>query len=274
MPHDATSASSTRPAAVAGLFYPEQRDTLTETIEHFLVPTKQHPALAHAKAFIIPHAGYIYSAPVAAPAYSIIAANASTIRRVVLLGPCHRVAVRGMAVPSTANFATPLGNVSLDQAAIAQLHGLPSVTIHDGAHAEEHSLEVHLPFLQTILPSFTLIPLAVGDTTATEIAEVLERLWGGEDTIIIISSDLSHFMPYTAAQNIDSASVNDILRLIPLTDYQQACGALPINGLLEVARQRKLTPHLLDLRNSGDTAGDRTRVVGYASIAFTEAEHA
>jgi AmmeMemoRadiSam system protein B len=197
---------------------------------------------------------------------------AGRIRRVVLLGPCHRVAVRGLATPTVQAFATPLGNIPLDRAALDALADLPQVVASDAAHAQEHSLEVQLPFLQTVLGEFKLVPLAVGQTGAAEVAQVITRLWGGPETLIVISSDLSHFHGYAEAQKIDHATADHILALEQLTSFEQACGALPINGLIAVARQRGLRIERIAQCNSGDTAGDKSRVVGYASFALYEPE--
>jgi len=207
---------------------------------------------------------------VAASAYALLQPVAAHIRRVVLLGPCHRVAVRGLALPGVDAFDTPLGRVRIDLDAVQQIAGLPQVTRSPQAHALEHSLEVHLPFLQSLLPDFALLPLAVGNASAEEVAGVLETLWGGDETLIVISSDLSHFLPYRLAREIDHDTAQSILRLAGPLSHEQACGGTPINGLLLCARRHGLTPHLLDLRNSGDTAGSRDRVVGYAAFAFTE----
>jgi AmmeMemoRadiSam system protein A len=190
---------------------------------------------------------------------------------VVLLGPAHRVALRGLALPGVARFDTPLGGIEIDAAAVARLRGLPQVSESPRAHAAEHALEVHLPFLQATLGTFTLVPLVVGDATTAEVAEVLDVLWGGDETLIVVSTDLSHYLPYRAAQQADRATVDAMLALDPALEPTQACGARAVNGLLLTARRRALTPKLLDLRNSGDTAGDRDRVVGYGSLALYEA---
>jgi AmmeMemoRadiSam system protein B len=223
------------------------------------------------KALIVPHAGYIYSGSTAATAYATLAPWAKTIHRVILLGPTHRVAVDGMALPETGAFATQLGTIRLDAEAIAAISDLPQIVFSDHVHAFEHSLEVHLPFLQRLLESFTLVPLAVGNASPEVVAEVLDRLWGGPETLIVVSSDLSHFLPYATAQQVDRNTCRHILELDPSINPQQACGAFPVNGLLLAASQRGLTPALLGLCNSGDTAGDKNRVVGYASFSFTEA---
>lgn len=265
--------ASIRPAAVAGMFYPGRADELAADLRAMLAAAAPPPVPAAPKALIAPHAGYIYSGPVAASAYALLAPLRGRIERVVLLGPTHRVALRGIALPSADAFATPLGPVPIDRTAMAALAGLPQVGVSDAAHAQEHSLEVHLPFLQTVLGDFKLVPLAVGYASADEVAAVIDRLWGGEETLVVVSSDLSHYHGYATAQRLDRATVDRILALDSLSDHEQACGATPVNGLLEVARRRGLAATLLDLRNSGDTAGDRSRVVGYCSVAFAEAPH-
>ena len=262
-----------RPAAVAGRFYPGQRAALVAEVDACLegVP-RAAPAARAPKAVIVPHAGYVYSGAVAAHAYARLAPLRGRIRRVVLLGPTHRVAVRGLAAPSVAAFDTPLGRVPIDREALERIAALPQVVTSDAAHAHEHALEVQLPFLQSVLGNgFALVPLAVGDAGADDVAEVLERLWGGDETLVVVSSDLSHYLPYADAAAVDRAAVDRILALDAALDHEAACGATPINGLLRVARRHALVPRLLDLRNSGDTAGDRSRVVGYCAIAFEPA---
>ena len=270
-----------RQPAVAGTFYHSDRLVLQTNVNDLLDTAlleanneKQSENLFSPKAIIVPHAGYIYSGPTAATAYARLRAGRDTIKRVVLLGPVHRVPVNGLALPGVSVFATPLGRVQVDLDAITAIENMPQVVESVAAHALEHSLEVQLPFLQTVLEDFTLVPLAVGDATAEQVAEVLERLWGGPETVIVISSDLSHFLPYETACAIDKETVDNILNLHGPLNHQQACGGTPVNGLMLAARQHHLHPKLLDLRNSGDTAGDKNRVVGYASIAFTEgADH-
>ncbi|WP_310450139.1 AmmeMemoRadiSam system protein B [Sulfuritalea sp.] len=267
--------TATRPPAVAGMFYPGDpaslRDDLATCLAVAPAPTLEAAPPGLLKAIIVPHAGYIYSGGTAGQAYALLAPLAGRIRRVVLLGPCHRVAVRGLAAPTVTAFATPLGNIALDRAALDGLADLPQIVASDAAHAQEHSLEVQLPFLQTVLGEFQLVPLAVGQTGAREVAQVLERLWGGPETLIVISSDLSHFHGYAEAQKIDQATAEHILALDQLSSFEQACGALPINGLLALAKQRGLRIERVAQCNSGDTAGDKSRVVGYASFALYEA---
>ncbi|MDP1997408.1 MAG: AmmeMemoRadiSam system protein B [Gallionella sp.] len=260
--------STVRQPAVAGMFYPADPRQLAHDVQHFLAGARQHELIP--KALIVPHAGYIYSGAIAATAYATLQPIAARIRRVILLGPTHRVAVRGLALPGADAFDTPLGRITLDANAARLIAHLPQVTVSAQAHALEHSLEVQLPFLQSVLPDFTLLPLAVGMATAEEVAEVLEVLWGGEETLIVISSDLSHFLPYATAQRVDNATVQAILKLRQPIDHEHACGGTPINGLIVAAQHHHLTPHLLDLRNSGDTAGSHDQVVGYAALAFTE----
>lgn len=261
------TSSSHRPSAVAGMFYPAPAGILANEVTRLLAEAKPSPNRA-IKALIVPHAGYVYSGPIAASAYACLLPLRSRIRRVVLLGPTHRVAVRGLAMTSATAFDTPLGSVTIDMALHEAALQLPQVQINDDAHTLEHSLEVQLPFLQTVLDDFTLLPLAVGMASNTEVAQVLESVWGTDETLIVISSDLSHYHAYADAQHMDNTTARQILALHELDSHEQACGASPINGLLLCARRHGLHPHLLDLRNSGDTAGDRTRVVGYAAFAF------
>jgi MEMO1 family protein len=263
--------SAVRPAAVAGTFYPEAARALIAKVRAYLEHAVADSAGAvQPKALIVPHAGYVYSGPIAATAYARLAGSFDAIRRVVLLGPAHRVRFQGLAVPSADAFATPLGEIEIDRRAIASALELAQVSESDRAHALEHSLEVQLPFLQTLLRSFRLVPFAVGDATAEQVAEVIELLWGGPETLIVVSSDLSHYHAYGEARAIDKATADAVMQLSPRLGYEQACGALAINGLLTVARRRALKPELLDLRSSGDTAGDKVRVVGYGSFVFSE----
>jgi len=263
--------SITRPAAVAGMFYPDNPGTLKRTVADLLASARGGEGARAPKALIVPHAGYIYSGAVAASAYVRLGEQRARIRRVVLLGPTHRVYVRGLALPDVERFATPLGDIPLDRSGMQRLSALPQVTVSAAAHQMEHSLEVQLPFLQQALDDFQLLPLAVGDATPEEVAEVLETVWGGDETLIVISSDLSHFLPDAVARKIDGATVEAILALNPHLDHEQACGATPVNGLLLAARRHGLQPVVLDVCNSSDTAGDPERVVGYAAFAFQDA---
>lgn len=259
-----------RQPAAAGAFYPANAAVLRETITKLLKSSATSCDTDLPKALIAPHAGYVYSGTVAGQAYAQLITHAKVIRRVILLGPAHRVLVRGLALPKAARFATPLGEVRIDQDAIRRLAGMPQVVVNEAAHAFEHSLEVQLPFLQSVLHAFSLIPLAVGDATAEEVADVLEALWGGPETLIVVSSDLSHYLPYAQAKQKDHDTVERILCGHQLDSFEQACGAVPINGLLLAAGRHNLTPKLVSQCNSGDTAGDRQTVVGYSAIKFLE----
>jgi hypothetical protein len=258
-----------RPPAVAGMFYPSPPEDLRQMVEGFLAEATPSSFSEAPKALIAPHAGYIYSGPVAASAYAALVPARHIIHRVILLGPSHRVPFRGLALSSADSFATPLGNIPLDQQAILAIRDLPQVQLLDQAHAMEHSLEVHLPFLQTVLAEFTLVPLVVGDATPEEISEVLEILWGGRETLIMVSSDLSHYHDYSTAVREDQATSRAILALQDRLRPEQACGCRAINGLLHLAKSRNLHVSMLDLRNSGDTAGPRDRVVGYGAYAVS-----
>ncbi|MCB2102666.1 MAG: AmmeMemoRadiSam system protein B [Rhodobacterales bacterium] len=260
-----------RQPAVAGMFYPGDPRALDSQVHALLSAASVPQGAPVPKALIAPHAGYVYSGPTAAEAYARLAPARGVITRVVLLGPCHRVPVRGLALSGAEGFATPLGTVPVDAAAVAAIADLPQVQVFDETHAQEHSLEVHLPFLQTVLGEFSLVPLVVGQAPADEIADVLERLWGGPETLIVVSSDLSHYLPYDACREIDARTCSAIEALdIGAIGRDQACGRIPVGGLLEVARRRGLAVETLDLRTSGDTAGDKARVVGYGAWAFTE----
>jgi hypothetical protein len=255
------------------MFYPADALTLEREIRGYLAACEPDAGAAP-KALIVPHAGYMYSGAVAAAAYALLAPVRRSIRRVVLLGPAHRVPVRGLALPVADAFATPLGTLPIDTDARTAVIALPQVSASDVVHNLEHSLEVQLPFLQAVLEAFSIVPFAVGAATAAEVAGVIDALWGGPETLILISSDLSHFHAYKPAQAIDRGTADRILALDPVIGHEQACGATPINGLLLSAGRRGMSIELLDLRNSGDTAGDRTRVVGYAAFALREVPHA
>jgi MEMO1 family protein len=261
-----------RQPAVAGTFYDGRRQALHSNVNALLDAARQDGGTAP-KAIIVPHAGYVYSGSTAALAYAQLVPSRKTIRRVVLLGPVHRVPVKGLALPGADSFATPLGEVEVDQAAVAAITPLPQVVVSPRVHAMEHSLEVQLPFLQSVLDDFKLVPLAVGEATPAEVAQVLEVLWGGPETLIVISSDLSHYLPYRAAQAMDQNTARSIMHLDHSLSHEQACGGTPVNGLLLAAKRHGLQPHLLGLCNSGDTAGDKNRVVGYAAFAFTHEAH-
>ncbi len=261
-----------RPAAVAGLFYPALAHELTGMLAGWLDAIAASPPCP--RALIVPHAGYVYSGPTAAHGFACL--RDSEIEHVVLFGPAHRLAFAGMAVPECEAFATPLGTVPLNRDGIAEALQHPAGCRLDAAHAMEHSLEVQLPFLQYILPEFTLTPIVIGQIDDAPVAELMQRLWGDERTLMLISSDLSHYHPYAEARRLDEQTIARILSLDAPIDHAQACGATGINGLLRLARRNRLQPRLLDYRNSGDTAGDRQQVVGYTAIAFdtTEQHHA
>jgi AmmeMemoRadiSam system protein B/AmmeMemoRadiSam system protein A len=259
-----------REPAVAGTFYPAEPRRLESVVT--LLLEQATPAEGRApKALVAPHAGYVYSGPVAASAYARLRPLRGVIRRVLLLGPAHRARLDGLSAPAVDALRTPLGDVPVDREAVARIADLPQVSVADEAHVGEHSLEVHLPFLQVALGAFSVVPLVVGQATDDEVAEVLERLWGGGETLVVISSDLSHYHDYDTARRLDAATSAAIEGLRPEgLDWQSACGRVPVRGLLRVAQRRGLRARTLDLRNSGDTAGPRDRVVGYGAWAFTE----
>jgi AmmeMemoRadiSam system protein B/AmmeMemoRadiSam system protein A len=258
---------SIRPPAVAGSFYPRDVNQLSNMLDEFL--GKKNTNITAPKAIIAPHAGYIYSGEIAGSVYSTLAELRDQISRVILLGPAHRMYVEGIALASSTHFATPLGNVEIDTQAMLLLKKYPFVKYIDAAHEQEHSLEVHIPFLQKILNNFKLIPLLVGDTKPEQVATILEALWGDDETLIVVSSDLSHFLDYATALKKDSNTTH----LIKNFDYEkigphEACGCMPIRGLLKLAQQKNMSIETLDLRNSGDTAGTKDRVVGYGAYAL------
>lgn len=256
-----------RPAAMAGAFYPSEAARLKGAVASMLHAAADQSGLSAPKAIIAPHAGYVYSGETAARAYARLAKARGTIRRVVLLGPAHQVHVRGLALPEAEAFDTPLGRISVDQDAVRAISALRQVIAARPVHAAEHSVEVHLPFLLETLDAFTLVPLVIGEATPAMVAEVLDLLWGGPETLIVVSSDLSHYHSYRDAVRIDNATVSSILARDTRISHEQACGATPINALMQMARQRDLQVELIDQCNSGDTAGTRDRVVGYASFA-------
>ena len=260
------TTSNVRTPAVAGLFYPDDPGQLRRVVTGFLDGAID-PSHECFKCFILPHAGYIYSGPVAGTGYRQLRPQWDRIRRVVILGPSHRMAFRGLAFSSHSAFATPLGTIPVDEEAIDAVRDLPQVVELDPAHQQEHSVEVHLPFLQVVFRDFKLVPLVVGDARETEVAEAINCLWGGEETCFVISSDLSHFHDYQTAGAEDRRTADRIQSLKAVVP-DQACGAVPLNGLLHVGRERGLKMRLLDLRNSGDTAGPRNRVVGYGAFAM------
>jgi AmmeMemoRadiSam system protein B len=252
------------------MFYPEDAGTLRNSINSYLggVDFKPGPM---PKALIAPHAGYMYSGAVAASAYARLHPYRDIYKRVVLLGPCHRVAARGLALSGADVFSTPLGDVPLDKELTATL-GMPGVEVFDAAHRLEHSLEVHIPFLQVVIGEFTLVPLVVGDAAPETVARVISKLWGGKETLIVVSSDLTHYLAYDEARGRDRLTCEAIEHLDgDEIGHDDACGATPVKGLLIEAKRRSLEVCTLDLRNSGDTAGSRDQVVGYGSWMFSEA---
>ena len=258
---------SIREPAVAGVFYPADPDQLIQMVDG-LLSEMTYPA-APPKALIAPHAGYNYSGPIAATVYASLRIARETIRRVVLIGPSHRVAFRGLAASSAEAFLTPLGAVKVDRASIHRLIQLQFATLRDDAHLEEHGLEVHLPFLQRMINDFSIVPLVFGDVSYIRIAEVLSETWGGPETLIVISSDLSHYYPYDQARELDHEAAQSILRLDPEAIRPgQACGRVGIQALLKIAREKELHATLLDLRNSGDTSSNQDKVVGYGAFSF------
>jgi MEMO1 family protein len=257
-----------RRAAVAGRFYPGDALELRATVERLLAgaPIADGPS---PKAIIAPHAGYLYSGPIAASAYARFMPDRRLIRRIVLLGPSHFLGFEGLALSSAQAFETPLGLVSVDTQGVRDLMSVPGVAILDQAHEMEHSLEVQLPYLQVILERFELVPLVAGDAPPAMIARVLEAVWGSSETRFVVSSDLSHYLDSERARVLDHATARAIESLHPADiGENQACGRVPIRGLLHLASARGLRARAVDLRNSGDTAGSRDRVVGYGAFVF------
>lgn len=259
-----------RPPAVAGTFYPADegalRDSLRRSFADAIDPAFGAPV---PEATVVPHAGYVYSGPVAASAYLRVRPAHATIRRVILLGPSHRVPLRGLALSGADAWITPLGEVPIDPDAATTLRELPFVGVDDAAHAPEHSLEVQVPFLQTVLDDFSLVPLVVGDATTDEVAAVIDAGWSGPETLVVVSTDLSHYHRYAEAVRHDARTAAAIASLRD-DDIgpDDACGARPLRGLLRSAARRHLSIEQIDLRNSGDTAGDKERVVGYGAFAL------
>ena len=255
---------------VAGMFYPGDPEELRSTVQMYLSNANANRPFP--KAIISPHAGFQYSGPIAAEGYACLQNDKKRFDRVILLGPSHRYPVEGIAITSADALNTPLGNIPIDQALIKEITSLPQVTLIDDAfNTQENSLETQLPFLQMVIDNFSIVPLLIGDANYTEVAEVLKRLWNGENTLIVVSSDLSHYLDDKAAKVIDAETVNAILALDPdKISFDQACGRIGIQALLSIAKQKGLTSKLIDLRNSGDTAGPKDQVVGYAAVHFYE----
>jgi AmmeMemoRadiSam system protein B len=253
--------------AVAGTFYPANPQQLHQMLDQYLNDAETGGKVP--KAIIAPHAGYIYSGPVAASAYARLKKAHDRITRVVIIGPSHRVAFSGLAVSQAQSFITPLGFIPVDQEAVAAIVQLPFVDYLEQAHTHEHSLEVQLPFLQEMLDDFKIVPIVAGDATPEQVSQVIEALWGGDETLIVISSDLSHYHDYESAKQLDKATSSAIEHL----QYERlgpdsACGKVPVSGLLKLAREKSLTIKAIDLRNSGDTAGDKSSVVGYGAYVI------
>jgi AmmeMemoRadiSam system protein B len=254
--------------AVAGQFYPGEPEQLKRSVEKYLaegISLVEHPP----KAIVAPHAGYIYSGPIAGTAFAYLAKANGDVRKVILVGPAHMAATRGLAASEADVFATPLGRVPVDRDSYEVIEPLKQVSVFEGAHTREHCLEVQLPFLQTLFSDIEIVPLLVGDASSSEVAEVLEELWGGPETVVVISSDLSHYHDYTTATRLDKETSKRIEGFEKISEGQ-ACGRRAINGLLQLAKERRMRAETVDLRNSGDTAGPRDRVVGYGAYVFWE----
>lgn len=259
-----------RKTAVAGTFYPSDANELHDMVTQYLhTAAKKNQTESQPVAIIAPHAGYIYSGPIAASVYARLIPFRKIIRRVILLGPSHRVPLIGIAACSAKYFSTPLGNVPVDLSSLQSLILSRKISVLDEAHALEHSLEVHLPFLQEVLDEFTLMPLVVGDTAPEAISKIIESLWEKSNTLIVVSSDLSHYQNYNTAKELDSTTSRNIEKMNnQAIQYSDACGRNAVNGLIDFAKNHKLTAKTIDLRNSGDTAGEKDKVVGYGAYVF------
>ncbi len=257
----------TRPAAVSDLFYSAIPETLAKQVSEF-IHLGDIPIIS-SKALIVPHAGFIYSGSTAGYAYAMLKQFASKIKKVVIVGPCHRVWLRGTAIPNDEYFATPFGKIPVDKESLSKIIALDQVSVSDIPHENEHSIEVQLPFLQKILFDFKIVPLVYGNIDENELAEVIETLWGGEETIIIVSSDLSHFLDYDSAVICDKKTSDAVENLMPeLIESDMACGSIAIKAILNIAKRKNLSAKTLKLCNSGDTAGNKDRVVGYGAYAI------
>lgn len=263
------SNTSVRPPAVAGFFYPDDPGELRDSIRSLLVgaPPSEAPSTL---SYIVPHAGYVYSGRVAAVAFAHLQRSGMKPSRVVVIGPSHRVYLQGIAISEANVFRTPLGDVPLDSHAKRTLLKRGDVVLSDIPHAQEHSLEVQLPFLQTLFGEFELVPLVVGSADAHYVASVLNVVANGPDTLLLVSSDMSHYLTYDEARRVDADTNDRILRFVNTLSGEQACGAVALNGLLTLAKERKASISPLSLMNSGDTAGDHSRVVGYAAYAIDD----
>jgi MEMO1 family protein len=257
--------------AVAGQFYPENPETLRQTVTTLLQEANNFANLPTPKAIIAPHAGYIYSGPIAASAYACLKKAQQKISKVVILAPAHRYPVAKLAATNVDVYTTPLGNINVDKNNVKKIMHLPQIDLNEEAFAQEHAIEVQLPFLQIALGNFELTPILVGNANVVDVVAVLQKVWGGEETLIVISSDLSHYYDYETAKTLDNDAATAIVNLKPsnLKD-EQACGYIPIKGLLAAAANYNLQATLVDLRNSGDTAGPKTEVVGYGAFHFLQ----
>ena len=268
-----------RPPAVAGSFYPANAQSLRAVVAEHLDEAHGSSAPSRSdapwpKALIVPHAGYVYSGPVAARAYAALEPGADVVERIILIGPSHHVPFEGVALPSNTAFETPLGRVPIDETSRRQILALPFVHTFDDAHHFEHSLEVQLPFLQVVLETFSVLPLSIGRTTPSHVHAVIDALWGGDETVVVVSSDLSHYHDYETAKRMDAVTADAIESLDPARiRFEDACGRTGVQALLHAARERSLLPQTLDLRSSGDTAGGRDEVVGYGAWAFTASKN-
>lgn len=259
-----------RQPAVAGTFYPSDPGKLRQAVQGYLDTAVSYPTPRPPKAIIAPHAGYVYSGPVAGSALRPLKEQPAAISRILLIGPAHTMPVRGLASVGVAAFRTPLGDVPVDETAVAALRPLPQVSRLDAAHTREHCLEVMLPFLQILLAQFVIVPLVVGQASDEEVVQVLATLWGGPETLVLVSSDLSHYYDADTARRRDMATAQAIQSLSPQElGPESACGRIPIRGLLRQAQRTGLQAHTVDLRHSGDTAGPKDRVVGYGAFIFT-----
>jgi hypothetical protein len=268
------SMTNIRYPAVAGQFYPGEAEQLKRSVEKYLAAAVRVADNVRAneqppKAIIAPHAGYIYSGPIAGTAFSYLAQANGDVKRAVLMGPAHWAATRGLATSAADAFATPLGRIAVDRDSNQAIESLKQVSVFEKAHTREHCLEVQLPFLQMLFSDIEIVPLVVGDASPTEVAEVLEDLWGGPETIVVVSSDLSHYHDYATATKLDRET-SERIEAFQMVSEGQACGRKAINGLLHLAKQRRMRVKTVDLRNSGDTAGPRDRVVGYGAYVFWE----
>lgn len=256
-----------RKSAVAGSFYPGNAETLEKAVRSMLNKARKQPL--NARAVIVPHAGFIYSGPVAASVYASISDMAGSIERIVMIGPAHREYVRGLAVSDAEFWITPLGQVRLDQQALRELLSYPFVSVSNAAHLQEHCLEVQLPFIQILFPDVSIVPILAGDADSSQVEKILRHFEEDEKTLLLISSDLSHFHKYDEAVRLDGNTAKCVTELNPeAMGPGAACGAIPVKGLLKLAKKTGWTVRTLDLRNSGDTSGDKNSVVGYGAFAF------